>query len=78
MLTQTKPFSPPAVGTAFPTVFATFAEPAAIPNAGVPQVAVVLEALERFLLVQPVFDGAGVGATADGGWDCVAAGVVFL
>jgi hypothetical protein len=55
VLTQTKPFPPPAVATAFPTGFAGFAEPAAIPDANVPPVAVVLEALERFLPIQPVF-----------------------
>jgi hypothetical protein len=57
VLTQTKPFPPPAVATAFPTGFAGFAEPAAIPDAGVPPVAVVLEALERFSPIQPMFDG---------------------
>ena len=78
MLTQTKPFPPPAVATAFPTGFAGFAEPAAIPDAGVPPVAVVLEALERFSPIQPVFDEAGVGATADGVGIAFAAGAAFL
>jgi hypothetical protein len=78
VLTQTKPFPPPAAGAVFATGFAGLAEPEATPGVGMPAVAVVLGALECFFPGQLEFDGAAVGATAGGVGAALTGGVDFL
>ena len=76
MLTQTRPFPPPAIGGAFARGFVGFAE--LVTGAGVLLTVGVLGVFACFLPNQSEFDGVGLGATAGVDGVGVAADIAFL